>query len=182
MKFKSNFLILANLQLYEIVRCNRKQPRRTSRGKSEIQREGARERGRRANIKERARREAEERRGPPEREVQDWLGTGGARRTFGGSLILFAYPGIGETFRSREGSTASYYRSALCFCVRNACTKKKRILRVTVLSYFEIFETSIIREIKRGDKVFLFAKRKKIKIDSSASTRGGTDENNQAAH
>lgn len=38
-------------------------------------------------------REREQHRGPPEREVQDWLGTGGARRTFGRSLILFAHPG-----------------------------------------------------------------------------------------
>ena len=58
-----------------------------------------------------------ERRGPPERGVQDWLGTGGARHTFGGSLIFRVWPGPSgtgktcpRTFCSREHS-ASHYRS-----------------------------------------------------------------------
>lgn len=41
-----------------------------------------------------------ERRGPPERGVQDWLGTGGARHTFGGSLIFRVWPGPSGTAKT----------------------------------------------------------------------------------
>lgn len=41
-----------------------------------------------------------ERGGPPERGVQDWLGTGGARHTFGGSLIFRVWPGPSGTAKT----------------------------------------------------------------------------------
>lgn len=79
-------------RLCEIAKRNRKQRGNAVAMKAEYRRDGARaERGERAsegagNIKEEEARR-EERRGPPERVVQDWLGTGGARHTFGGSPL-----------------------------------------------------------------------------------------------
>jgi len=66
------------------------------------------------------------------------LETGGARRTFGGSLILFAYSGLsgtGETCprisRSRGSYPASYYQCRLLrFCARSSLSArtKRRLL------------------------------------------------------
>lgn len=55
--------------------------------------EAARKRERRPHERRGRERRARERWGPPERGVQDWLGTGGARHTFGGSLIFRVWLG-----------------------------------------------------------------------------------------
>lgn len=120
------------------------------------------------------------------REVQDWLETNGARRIPSGGPLSYSLTrgpsGTGETcprtFRSRESSPASYYRSAATFlCEVNPRMHTYRDTFFVSLD-FAIFCDLRSFEVPSSDRVknqttrqtFFLAKKKKTKNGPSRTS------------